>query len=345
MMGVIRLPIDTKSLYFNIKNDNESGHTATVATPLKQGASLHQDLAEIYKIPENINSINRENLISKILSKSRAAAKINGVYVFDAISVNGEMLENIPSFCIYIREETDPKNVHFGRQKVHYPPSFVFEDVDININNRKVTKAISEHLHGYAFIVEAFEYCEETGVLNFDILIAGEPNIPYSKVFINRRGVGNKFTSYFSESSDVYDYEIIALRDKFGYTKVGPENFDMVMSQNAMIAQNLAVQYLEKLGAANIRLLKEEYPYALYDLAYTLNQTKQYLMIKYTSTKSKYFNLPLTKVQFCNDFCEATKLMLITDINGSPEYKLYTINDLNNMSKLINSITYEDRNE
>ena len=36
-MSIIRLPIDTKSLYFNIKNDNKTGHTATVATPLKQG--------------------------------------------------------------------------------------------------------------------------------------------------------------------------------------------------------------------------------------------------------------------------------------------------------------------
>lgn len=345
MMGVIRLPIDTKSLYFNIKNDNESGHTATVATPLKQGASLNQELAEIYKIPENINSISRENLISKILSRSRTAAKINGVYIFDAISVNGETLENLPSFCIYIREETDPNNVHYGRQKVHYPPSLIFEDIDIDINNKKVTKALSEHLHGYAFIVEAFEYCEETHVLNFDAVIVGEPYIPYSKVFINRRGVGNKFTSYFSESSDVYDCEIIALRDKFGYTKVGPENFDVIMFENAVIAQKLAVQFLENSGAENIRVLKEVYPYALYDIAYTFNKTKRYLVIKYTSTKSKYFKLQLSKVQFCNDFCNATKLMLITDVNGSPEYKLYTINDLNNMSKSINSITYEDRNE
>ena len=343
-MSIIRLPIDTKSLYFNIKNDNETGHTATVATPLKQGASLHTELAEIYKIPENIDSINRENLISKILSKSRAAAKINGVYVFDTISVNGQVLENLPSFCIYIREETDPANVHFGRQKVHYPPSLVFDDIDICINNREVTKAISEHLHGYAFIVEAFEYCEETGVLNFDAAIVGEPNIPYSKVFINRRGVGNKFTSYFSENADVYDYEIIALREKFGYTNVGPENFDKVMSDNATIAINLAVEFLKKSGASNIRPLKEAYPYALYDIAYTINGEKQYLIIKYTATKSKYFNLPLTKIQFCNDFSNMARLMLITDINGTPEYKIYTIDDLNSMSKSINSITYEDRN-
>ena len=70
-MSVIRLPIDIKSLYFNIKNDNETGHTATVATPLKQGSSIHEELAQIRNIPENINSYSRDSLISQILSKSR----------------------------------------------------------------------------------------------------------------------------------------------------------------------------------------------------------------------------------------------------------------------------------
>ena len=55
-MSIIRLPIDVKSLYFNIKNDNKTGHTATVATPLKQGASVREGLSRIMEIPENINS-------------------------------------------------------------------------------------------------------------------------------------------------------------------------------------------------------------------------------------------------------------------------------------------------
>ena len=62
-MSIIRLPIDTKSLYFNIKNDNKTGHTATVATPLKQGASIRRELSQITQIPENINSISREVLV------------------------------------------------------------------------------------------------------------------------------------------------------------------------------------------------------------------------------------------------------------------------------------------
>ena len=71
-MSIVRLPIDTKSLYFNIKNDNQRGHTATVATPLKQGASVHEELMQITKIPEGIGPFCREELASSILAKSRA---------------------------------------------------------------------------------------------------------------------------------------------------------------------------------------------------------------------------------------------------------------------------------
>ena len=67
-MSVIRLPIDIKSLYFNIKNDNEKGHTATVATPLKQGASVHEELSKIHCIPHNINDYSRDSLVGHILS-------------------------------------------------------------------------------------------------------------------------------------------------------------------------------------------------------------------------------------------------------------------------------------
>ena len=54
-MQKIILPIDTKSLYFNIKNDNESGHTATVATAIKQGNSINSNLYQIFTIPNQID--------------------------------------------------------------------------------------------------------------------------------------------------------------------------------------------------------------------------------------------------------------------------------------------------
>ena len=92
-MSVIRLPIDIKSLYFNIKNDNEKGHTATVATPLKQGASVHEKLSKIHYVPHNINDYSRDSLIGHILSKSRVEAIITDVFVFDSITVNGLVVE------------------------------------------------------------------------------------------------------------------------------------------------------------------------------------------------------------------------------------------------------------
>ena len=343
-MSVIRLPIDVKSLFFNIKNDNKTGHTATVATPLKQGASVREELSRIMEIPENINSFSREELISKILAKSRAQAKIVGLFVFDKISVNGVPLDEVNSFCMYIRKETDPGNVHFGRQKIHYPSSLVFEDNYVTINNKSIMKSVSAFLRGYAFLIEAFEYDTDTGILNFDATIVGENDIPYSKVFINRRGVGNKFTSHFTEISDIYDMEIIALREKHGYDVVTPENFNEIISANTAIAHSLAIDYLTSTGAENIRVLKEEYPYALYDIQYTENGVRKYAIVKQTATKSKYFSLPLSKIQFCNDFSNQALLLLVTDVNGTPQIYRYMIDDLNRLNKSINSITYEDRN-
>lgn len=342
-MSLIRLPIDTKSLYFNIKNDNKTGHTATVATPLKQGASVRQELMQIVAIPENINSISRESLISQILSKSRADAKINHLFLFDRISVNGKSLDSTPSFCMYIREETSPNNVHCGRQKLHYPPSLCFEDLDVLINNRTVIKAVSDTLRNYAFLVEAFEYDTDTGILNFDAAIVGENGIPYSKVFINRRGVGNKFTFHFSENSDIYDSEIIALRDALGYDAVRPDNFNEVMSENTRKAINIAIDHIYACGGSNPRVLTEVYPYSLYDIEYKIGARTQYMLVKHTATRFKYLSLPLSKVRFLNDFSDCASLLLITDISCNPTLHTYSISDLNRMDKSINSITYKDR--
>lgn len=221
-MCILRLSIDTKSLYYNIKNDNQTGHTATVATPLKQGAAIRPELQMLSQIPESICPSSRESLISQILSNSRAKAKINSVYVFDRVAVNGHLLNNMPSYCMYVREETDRNSVHFGRKKLHYPLSLAFEDINTCIDNKAIISAISKHLNNYAFIVEAFEYDTDNNILNFDATIVGNSQVPYSKVFINRRGVGNKFSMMIADNTDNYDTEIIALRERLGYDNVTP---------------------------------------------------------------------------------------------------------------------------
>lgn len=339
---IIRLPIDVKSLYFNIKNDNETGHTATVATPLKQYGGINEKLIKILQIPENINAVSREGIIGQILSKSRASAKINNVFRFDKISVNGMTIVGVPSFCIYVREETQEGYVHCGRQKVHYPTSLKYSDIDVEINNRKVIDAISEKLANYAFIVEAFEYNTETSVLNFDAVIVGPNGIPYSKVFINKRGTGTKFTSVFSEEAEAYDTEIIALREKLGYDNVGPDNFAEIMRKNKNKAEELVYESLVGRGATDIRKLSDEYPYALYDLQYVQDSIKHFLIVRCTSTKLQYFNLSINKIQFCNDFKSCAEVCLVTDINGKPVIHTYGIDIMNRMSKRINSISYEN---
>lgn len=340
---MIRLPIDTKSLYFNIKNDNQSGHTATVATPLRQGKAVHDELAQIYNLPENVGSRSREGIIAKILKNSRAEAIIPHVYIFDKISVNGEKIEDIPAFCIYVREETAENNVHCGRQKVHYPPSFRYEDEYIEINNKEVVRAMSERLKSYAYLIEAFEYDPEEKILNFDALIVGENDVPYSKVFLNKKGVGNKFTGAFNESVDSYDTEIIALREHLGYENVGPDNFEEIQKNNKELAIDIIIKDLQQKGIEGIRRLSNEYPYSLYDLEINKDGRKQYIIVKNTATKLNYFTMPYNKIKFCMDFDKMVSIALVRDITGSPCIEWYSVSDINNMNKSINSITYEKR--
>lgn len=340
---IIRLPIDIKSLYMNIKNDNQSGHTATVATPLKQGSAVHEELAKILDIPEVEYLSTKEELTSQILSKSRAAAIIPKIYVFDKLTINKEPLENTPSFCMYIREETDPSNVHCGRQKVHYPPSLNFADENVEIDNKKVMNAISAKLMNYAYIIEAFEYDTETKSLNFDALVVGENDIPYSKVFLNKKGTGNKFTNAFAESVENYDTEIIALREHLGYDNVGPDNYQDIQKSNRDIALNIVLKTLHANEINAIRNLIDDYPYSLYDLETINKGVKEYILIRFTSTKLSYFTLPYAKIKFGMDYKEKVKIALVKDVNGEPYVEWYSSDDLNMMNKSINSIVYEKR--
>ena len=342
-MSVLRLAIDTKSLYFNIKNDNQTGHTATVATPLKQGSAIRPELYMLSQIPESIEPTNRENLISQILSGSRALAKINGIYVFDKVAVNGYLLEGVPSYCIYVREETDCANVHFGRQKMHYPLSLVYEDLDTHIDNKSVITAVSKHLNNYAFIIEAFEYNTESRVLNFDATIVGSNLVPYSKVFVNRRGVGNKFSKMLVGESDSYDTEIIALRQNLGFDNVFPDNYGEIVANNYILARETIASYLTEAGAQNIRLLKNEYPYSLFDIEFWLMGRKKYAIVQQTATKERTFILSTDIIRFINAFPNDTYLFLVTDICKDKKIVKYSSAELNALSKSIASIRFEDR--
>ena len=336
-MSKIVLPIDTKSLFFNIKNDNLSGHTATVASPLRKTNGDYK-LDDILKIKnKEIDASNKNELISLLIKHSKSKVLIKNMYVFDKLSVNGKRIYPNFSFGCYIKEEIDETKVQFGRLKLHYPSKLIYEDIDVNINNKEVYKAISNVLNDYAFIIQSFEYELETGVLNFDALIVGENGIPYSKVFINEKGVGNKFNHIFNENADDYDREIISLRKKFG-ENVNPNNYLNYMRQ----MKEFAYEYIENKLNKKIVNISVNYPYSLFDFYFNDNGIRKYGILRVTSNKTKYFNLSFIQQAFMMKNESEVYLYLVSNIYDIPEITIYNYEQLNELNMSINSMKYEE---
>lgn len=339
---MIRLPLDPKSLYFNITNDNERGHTATVATPLLQGKEMVARLAKIYDIPENVSRRTREGLAASLLEKSRAEARIQKVFVFDKLSVNHIPVSVDASFCMYIREETGKDNVHCGRLKIHYPVKVCYSDDEVDVDNRKVMNAISGALGDYAFVVEAFEYDIKTEILNFDATIVGVKGIPYSKVFVNRKGTGSKYTELGKRVSDAYDTEIIPMREAIGYENVSTENFEELQQINRTKALSIARNHIEKQGGKSIVNFSEDYPGALYDFSYTVGDRKNFAIVRSTASRTNYFVLSGNEIEFCRTFPETVHILVISDICGKPRVSSFDSQALDGMTKAINSVRFAE---
>ncbi len=344
-MSKIVLPIDTKSLYLNILNDNSTGHTATVATPLKQGNSYNKELGRILEIKDKeIYFQDKPALINEMLKNSKSKIVIKNVFVFDKISVNGIEIKTEKQYCIFIKEEVDPNKAQFGRLKIHYPTSLKYEDIDLSINNKEIIKLISKTLNDYAFIVKSFEYDTTTKTLNFNALIVGENKVPYSKVFINEKGVGNKFNLIFNELTEDYDMEIISLRQRYGEC-VNTNNFYDYVLENKAKAMDMVSKELLKSGAQKIENIGLLYPYSLFDIRYEINGLIRYAIVANTSTKVNYFNLSIKRNVFVHAFSGCCDVFLITNILENPKINRYNIEKLDGLNKTINSIKFTDEGE
>ena len=335
-MHRILLPIDTKSLYYNVLNDNTKGHTCTVATPIKQGKSINPLLKEVYRIPEQVDFEKHDSLIKELTKNSKSVVKINNVFVFEKLKVNGQELMVDANYCIYTKEEIDESRAQFGRIKLHYPLSIKYEE--LNIDNRKVINAISIFLHGYAFIVESFEYDFDDRSLNFNVLLAGYSNIPYSKIFINNKGVGSKYNKIVKNHFDMYDAEIIALRKKYS-DQISTENFIEYVESGFSISKNIIKEHLENTGAIEVRDVSAEYPYSLFDFQFYINNTIHYAIVFSTYTKSKYFNLSIWQNQFINIF-DNVVIYLVTDAGEKNNIIKITKEDLMDYSVMMNSVRF-----
>ena len=102
-MKKVVLPIDTKSLYFNIKNDNLKGHTPTVATPLKKTYKNFK-LEDILLLKsKEIDITNKSELIELLVKHSKSKVLIKNVYEFKRLSVNGKQINVDCSFGLYVK--------------------------------------------------------------------------------------------------------------------------------------------------------------------------------------------------------------------------------------------------
>lgn len=339
IMHKILLPIDTKSLYYNIQNDNLKGHTCTVATPIKQGRSTDPFLSQVYKIPKQIDFQNSEELIRDLTKNSKSVTKINNVFVFENLKVNGQKLDVDKSFCIYTKEEIDRNRAQFGRIKLHYPLSIKNER--FGIDNRKVINAISDYLNGYAFIVESFEYDFDDDSFNFNVLLVGYTGIPYSKVFINNKGVGSKYNTAIKNYFDIYDSEIIALRQKYG-TDVNTDNFTDYLDSGRELAKNVVQDYLEAHNYTNVRDVSKEYPYSVFDIQCLDNGVLKYCVVVFTYTRKKYFNLSFFQNQFINMFPNSF-IALVIDVGRDNKITIINRDNLDDYSASMDVVRFAER--
>lgn len=336
-MKKILLPIDTKSLYFNIKNDNSSGHTATVASPLRKSFAGNC-LSSILQLKNHeVDISNNNELITLLVKHSKTKVLIRNVFSFNKISVNGKRINTNVSFGCYVKEEIDDSKVQFGRLKLHYPSKFIFDDGSININNKEIFNLISKALNNYAFLIQSFDYDFQTDVLNFNALIVGENSIPYSKVFINEKGTGNKLNIIFNEVADDYDREIIALRKKFG-DQVNPYNYIEYFKK----LKEIAIGKISSVVDGAVDYVSLQYPYSLFDFCYSKNGIVKYGIIRITTTKNKYFNLSMIQQTFMNNFKEDTNIFLVSNILDKPTIDIINFDELVNYRMNINSIKYEE---
>ena len=334
----INLPIDTKSLFVNILNDNEMGHTATVSTPIKQGNALNGELSKVFQIPKQIDFNAKPKLIDELIKNSKSRIKINNVFVFDKVSVNGKIIDNFGVlYGMYVKEEIDSTKAQYGRIKLHYPLSLKYEDEEITIDNRYIISMISKELHDYAFIVNGFEYDFDADTLNFKVTIIGENKIPYSKVFINNKGYGNKFTSIFNEFAESYDMEIISLRRKYGQG-VNPENYMEYMELAKEKAILCSEKYLANEGFDKVNNICTIYPYSLYDFECYYEKEIKYVLVFYTTSHNEYFNITSKKLKFINDFKNNVEILVITDVLDEAKIIKYSVDDILHFSKSINSV-------
>ncbi len=333
---MVWLPIDEKSLFFNVVDDNPSPRPATVASTVFQGGKFDRNLEPVSSFPRMVPDDTYESIAGALLASSRISARILNVLVFDSIQVNGNPIPTDVSFGMYLREEAEPGRAQHGRIKLHYPLSFAFEDNFVNINNRQVLFAVSQELHEYAFHVTAFRCDVNSRTLDFDVTILGPRNIAYSLAFHETEDP----VYMCAETADEYDREVVMLRKQFGWDNVTPDNVEQFLAKWRQVAQRECRRALMESGATNIHNFSFGRPFALYDFDFFRDGRKRYAIVAFTGNAQKRFSLPISRVQFLKAFRDTAELLLVTNVGDNPFVTVFNAERLDASKKSILSLEY-----
>lgn len=348
-MNKFKFKIDEKSLFYGMYNDYERGQTASVHTPINQSnnpKNWHNDILELCKHNLELKNI-PDRLMDKCLphTTSQSGAKINNIFVFDKILIDGVKLDCSSSFIMYIKEETDKmiknrkgkmvQNTHYGRMKLHYPQNFLFKSDGLNIDNKSVLDAILQQNGNFAYVVRMFEYDLENKTLNFITTIIGLKGIFLSNVFKKQKGVGKKLLlkelnleeiDFQAQDIDGDSTSVIMDRkreiadlsvfDKANKTKV----------ENGKIGEKIILEQLsENKNATDIYHTSNDFSTSPYDIEYYENGVKKYVEVKCTQGNKKVFNMSNYEIKFMKRYKEDYILFLITNVKDKvPNIYMFT---------------------
>ena len=342
-MSGFMFDLDTKSFFFNITNDNEKGHTATVATILRQGNSVNPALS-LFKMCSSNIPLTRNGLIRECTKNSKSVVKITNLLVFNRIYLDGQPLEVDSEFCMYLKEEIDPNRYQFGRIKLHYPSSLKYDDFDYSINNRAIIDAISRQLHGYAFLISKIELFDESGKINLISTLIGSNGVPYTKVFLNYKGdASKKFTQVFNEVADNYEIEAPRMRECGipGIEVIDPSTYAEAYDYCKRKAIQIFINSLDESRAIQIQNHAVDYPYDVCDIEFQLDGKKQYVIVCFTTTNQDYFFLSNARASMMLDFEGDAFVVLVKNVlSTAPTMKVFNMNDLREMNKDLEVIRY-----
>ena len=333
MSEVISFRIDEKSLYFGVKNDFKTGHSATVASPINQSENKEDWRWDILRFMDSGLSFQGPiplTLKNKCLRKttSKAGAALKQLYVFDKIRFDEVHLQTGHSFALYVKEETDEKilnrkgelveNTHLGRLKLHYPTNLVYSDQTFDIDNHSVLEAILSQNGGFAFVVVGFDVDVDERSLNFNTRLIGPKNVPLSTVFITGKGKGKKLISAQVDQDLIYDIlvEDFKLPQRGGN---GPD-FEAIEKTRRDIGrrgEEYVYGNLQKILGVNVESqvhASSLYATAPYDIEYFEDGVKKYVEVKSTSGAREYFYMSKAEIDFMKHYRDRYTLVLVTNV-------------------------------